>query len=140
MKKNRLFAFVMACTCMVLLAVPAFASTATIMASDQISSYSMTVTPGTGKFTIEFAITGKGNMKKIGCQSIYVYKQVGTSWSLTEKRLEDDTGMSKTDIYAHANTMYAAATAGIDYKVVVTVFAENQGRDSRTQTFYVTGQ
>ena len=131
----------MACACMVLLAVPASASTVTIMASDQISLYSMTVTPGKNKLTVEFSIVGKGNMDKIGCQSIYVYKQLGTNYTLLETWLEDDSGMSETNTYAHANTIYCGGMAGTQYKVVVTVFAENSaGRDSRTKTFYVTGQ
>lgn len=139
MKKNRLFAFLLALACVVQLAIPS--SAATIMASSQIVSYSMTTTVSTGTLNVAFSIVGKGYMDKIGCQSIYIYEKVGTSWSFVESRLEDDTGMSVTDAYAHMNTIYCDGEAGVSYKVVVTVFAENSaGRDARTKTFYVTGQ
>lgn len=137
MKRNRLFSLILAFVCMLQLAVPA---SALLMASSQITAYSMNVTASTGTLNVKFSITGKGTMDKIGCQSIYVYEKVGTSYSLVEKLLEDDSGMSKTNIYAHINTIYCDSEAGTEYKVVVTVFAENSaGRDARTKTFYVTG-
>lgn len=139
MKRTRLFAFLLAFACMMQLAVPS--SAITIMASSQITSYSMNVTASAGTLNVEFAITGKGTMDKIGCQSIYVYEKAGTSWSRVESLLEDDSGMSKINTYAHINTIYCDGEAGTSYKVVVTVFAENSaGRDARTQTFYVTGK
>ncbi len=39
------------------------------------------------------------------------------------------------------NTITFSGTAGVEYMVVVTVFAEDDNaRDTRSKTFYVTGQ
>lgn len=49
--------------------------------------------------------------------------------------------MSETDAGSHGNTIYIGCNDGVEYKVVVTLFAENSaGRDSRTDVFFVTGQ
>ena len=47
--------------------------------------------------------------------------------------------MSDTDTYTYANTVYYDGTSGTYYKIVITVFAEDDaGSDSRTETHYVT--
>ncbi len=78
-------------------------------------------------------------MDKVGCESIYIYKD--TSSTPAGSRLEDDFGMSKTDASSHKNTISLPASAGVKYTVVVTIFAENSdGRDTRQETFSVTGK
>ena len=110
-------------------------------ASDQISLYTMGVYNGDGTLDIDFYIAGKGIMDKVGCESIYLYKKVNGNWQFVTHLFEDYTGMSDTDSAAHGNTIYIGCNDGVEYKVVVTLFAENSaGRDSRTDVFFVTGQ
>lgn len=110
-------------------------------ASDQISSYYMEVTPTSGALAVYFNIIGTGKMDKIGCESIYVYKNVDGSWVFSQKMTEDDENMSNTSIHAHGDTIYCYEPGGYHYKVEVTLFSENsKGRDTRSRTFYVTGK
>lgn len=110
-------------------------------ASRQISIYSMNVTPITGMLDVKFSVTANGPANKLGCESIYVYEKSGSRWDFVDSKDEDDPGMSRTDYYAHRNNIYFDSESGVEYKVVVTIFAENdEGRDTRTKTFYVTGK
>lgn len=139
MRKNRFFALACAALCALLLTVPAFA--AVTRASDQIDRYTITATAKTGKIEIVFSVTGSKTMDKLGCESIYIYKAVGSGWSCTDSFSEDDTGMSKSNTRTYKNTITWDSEAGTEYRVVVTVFAEDSaGRDTRTQTFTVTGK
>ena len=80
-------------------------------------------------------------MNKIGCESIEVYEKEGADWQLVESLDEDDEGMSSTNVPRHRNDIACDGEAGVEYKVVVTIFAENDaGRDTRTKTSYVTGR
>lgn len=138
MKKKRLIAFVMSCLCVLLLAVPAFA--AETRESAQIKLYWIDVTTRSGNIIVQFSISGNKTMNKIGCESIKIYSPIGDRWYLVDSLYEDDEGMSRAGI-AQKNTIYRVGAVGAEYKVVVTLFAEDDaGRDTRTQTFYVTGQ
>ena len=54
---------------------------------------------------------------------------------------EDDPGMSDYNAMAYLNVISCDCDPGTEYKVVVTIFAVNSaGRDSRTHTYYVTGE
>lgn len=139
MKKNRLIAFICIFACIMALIIPASASST--RASDQIKAYMMDTIVTEGAINIEFSITGKVIMDKLGCESIYIYKKVGTVWIYDNDKTEDDLGMSVTKRGHLGNTIAFSGTSGIEYKVVVTVFAENSaGRDTRSKTFYVTGK
>ncbi len=139
MKIKKMLALVCACACLITLVVPAFASID--RASDQISSYRMETIVTKGAIHVEFSITGKNLTDKLGCQSIFLYEKVGSSWKLIAEKDEDDAGMSNTNQINHANTITFAGTAGVEYKVIVTVFAKNsEGRDARAKIFYVTGK
>ena len=49
--------------------------------------------------------------------------------------------MSEKNARKFVNMVSADCKVGTRYKVVVTIFAEDSaGRDTRSQTFYVTGQ
>ena len=125
MKFKRFSSFVLSIICLAMLSLPGFAADA--RASNQIMSYSMSTTPGNGTIDVEFGITGKGTMSKLGCEYIYV-----------TMRDEDDTGMSKKNSFIHNNMISIPCEDDTEYKVVVTVFAEDaEGRDSRTQPFYL---
>jgi len=139
MKKTRLIAFVLSIMSVVLMVGHSFA--AEVRASDQISIYAMDVYTGDGTLDIEFYIGGKGIMDKIGCESIYLYKKINGEWSYVTRLLENYTGMSVTESGSHANMISIGCNDGVEYKIVVTLFSENSaGRDTRSDTFYVTGQ
>ena len=54
---------------------------------------------------------------------------------------EKDSGMSRSNARAFSNDIEFDAEKGVEYKVVVTVFADDGSeRDTRTRTFYVTGK
>lgn len=138
MKWRKVCAGLMAVICMMSLVTSAFAAEA--RSSAQIAAYQMNVISGAGTLATEFAVTGNRAMNKLGCQSIYVYSKTDTGWSYVTHMLEDDDGMSKTNSSFNRNTIYIGCTAGVQYKVVVTIFAENDaGRDARTEVFYLTG-
>lgn len=139
MKKNRVIAGLCALICLVILAVPTFADD--VRASDQIKAYMMDPIVTKGAVNIEFSITGKTIMNKLGCESIYLYEKSGSAWIYEDSMTENDPGMSTKNRVNHANTISFDGIAGVEYKVVITLFAENDaGRDARTQTFYVTGK
>lgn len=134
--KRRLIASVFAVMCLMTMTISAFAVEA--RASEQISQYSMDATNSSGTIKVYFSVSSLKTKTKIGCSSIYVYEKSGTRWSLVESLTEDDFGMSRTNTFSHKNTIYCASEAGVDYKVVVTIFAEDStDRDTRTKTFYV---
>ncbi len=139
MKKTKFLISIITVFSIALLTFPAAAASA--RASDQISMYRMYASPSKGSIDVEFSITGTTVMNKIGCQSIYIYKHEGDSWRYVQSVLEDDEGMSKANKFTYQNVIYCDGKAGVEYKVVVTVFAEDDaGRDARTKTFYVTGE
>lgn len=137
MKKKRLLALVLIFA--LLLSLPALATTN--RASDQIGSRNIRVTAISGQIAVKASIVGMGVMNKIGCQSIFIYTQNGSSWTMTDFSTESYEGMTSTNAGAHMGMYYFDSVAGVNYRVVVTVFAENDaGRDSRTDIFYVTGK
>ncbi len=141
MKSKKYFAIILTILCIVTLCIPASAIES--RASAQIAVYNMKVTPITDALSVHFSVTGAGVVDKLGCESIYVYKLVNSRWVLvpSQTKLEDDDGMSATNTYGHINSIHCNSESGVAYKVVVTIFAENsKGRDSRTETFFVTGQ
>jgi len=139
MRKNRFAAFALAVACAAMLLLPAAA--AEPRASDQLSSHSVEVTTSPGTIDVEFTVTGKYTMNKIGCESIKVFEKTGTRWTLVESLHEDDEGMSRSHSVAHMNMIYCDSEPDVEYRVVVTIYAENDaGRDTRSKTFYVTGE
>ena len=139
MKAKRFISFIFATVCLFMLTIPSFATEN--RASAQIALYEIVVTPTAGTINVKFTVSGSSIMNKIGCESIEVYEKSGSSWDLTESWDEDDNGMSLYNSIAQRNTIYCNGEAGVEYKVVVTIFAENDaGRDTRTRTVYVTGK
>lgn len=139
MKIKKILSMILSIVCVAALCVPACAVES--RASAQIAVYKMKVVPHPGYFSVYFTVTGPGNVDKLGCESIYLYKMVDSRWVLVETRLEDDTGMSAEDTYHHSNHIHCDTERGAAYKVVATIFSENaKGRDTRSQTFYEAGQ
>ena len=134
MTKRRFLVLFMAVIFMFTMSVSAMAR-----ASDQIGSYDIDVAPFSAEIEVYFSVFGAGPMNKIGCESIYVY-EVG-DLTPVESFDEYDAGMSRRNGFSHTNSIYFDSEKGVEYKVVVTIFAEDDdGRDSRSKTFYVTGE
>ncbi len=110
-------------------------------ASDQIGRHDIRVTALSGQIGIKASIYGVGPMNKIGCQSIYLYKEYGTGWLLVDRMREEDDNMYSTNIAGHMANYYFDSDVGVRYLLEITMFAENdEGRDTITETFYVTGK
>lgn len=142
MKKNKLrfisVLLVMAC----LLTAAAGAYEIVPYASDQIGAYDGdAISCGNGRLAIEFSIEGTDIMKSIGSSKIVIYEKYGEDgWMIVEVFLEKDEGMAVSGKSAYGTTMYYNGIKGMEYKVVITVFATdyNNVKDSRTVTRYVT--
>ena len=127
MKKIRFMSLVLAA--IMLLSIPSFA--VDTRASEQIHMHIVYV---------EATIYGTEIMDKIGCQSIHIFEDDNGWWSLCYSLFEDDEDMSSTDTFVHDYTNTFESEVGVDYHVLITVFAENEnGRDTRTYEYYVTG-
>ena len=123
MKVKRFLSLMIAVVFVTALCVPVCATET--RASDQIAAYKMKVTPLSGAFSVFSSVTGTGNVDKLGCESILVYKMVDMEWVLVEIKLEDYPGMSSKDTFHHANSVQCSSERGEAYKIVVTIFAEN---------------
>ena len=133
MKMKRLISFFCVTICMMTMTLQAFAR-----ASDQLENYWMEAGTSNGQIYVEFMVAGTGSMDRIGCESIKVYENANGRWDEIESRGEFDSGMSQMNARKHSNTIYIDGEIGGYYKVVVTIFAEDEnGRDSREETFYV---
>lgn len=139
MKKITCFMTAILLLCSIVFVMPASAVEPRI--SNQIATCNITSTARQGTIKIVFVINGSGIMDKIGCESINIYAKSGSNWVLVKNLTENNTGMSRTNTHAYTNTILYNSTAGVEYKVVVTVFAENStGRDTRTKTFSLIGK
>ena len=137
MGKKKLLLLFCAVVCLASMVIPTFAQTN--RASDQISDYWIVTTSSDSEINVDFSVTGTGSMNQIGCESIYIYES--NSGRLVENFDENDSGMSKRNARKFANMVSANCNVGTRYRVVATIFAENSaGRDTRSQTFYVTGK
>ena len=134
MRYKRVISLFCAVICMMTMVVSASAR-----ASDQIGNYLIKAKSDDGNIYVNFSVTGTGGMDRIGCESIYIYDR--SSGDLVESFDEYDTGMSRSNTAKYANMITADCKVGTSYRVEVTIFAEDSaGRDTRSQTFYVTGQ
>ena len=136
MKKTKILALILVvCT---LLTIPSFA--ADTRASEQIHMHLVYAVAEPGQIYVEASIYGNGIMDKIGCQNLQILKMTDSGWELYVSLFEDDEGMSSEDTYGHIYAETFESEVGVEYYVLVTVFAENEnGRDTRTYEYYVTG-
>ena len=81
-------------------------------------------------------------MKRLGAESIYVYERGSYGWELIDSFDKDDSGMTGTNAVRYSNVVYYDGEDGRDYRVVVTIFAEDQygESDSRTRTITLLAQ
>ena len=97
------------------------------------------------KIIVTVDIISVGIADKLGTESIYVWKQVDGGWLLLYD-LKEDEDNGEEDMYsvntgAHMAEYYFDSIAGVNYRVDVTLFAENdEGRDTVSRTYYVTGK
>lgn len=139
MKQTKVIASLCVLVCLMMMLLPTHATE--MRASDQISRYSIDVSSSSSEINIEMSVRGIGTSSKIGCESIEVYEKSGSRWVLAESLDEDDPGMSEKNTLFYLNVISCDCDPGTEYKVVVTIFAVNSaGRDSRTHTYYVTGE
>lgn len=139
MKQTKVIASLCVLVCLMMMLLPTHATE--MRASDQISRYSIDVSSSSSEINIEMSVRGIGTSSKIGCESIEVYEKSGSRWVLAESLDEDDPGMSEKNTLFYLNVISCDCNPGTEYKVVVTIFAVNSaGRDSRTHTYYVTGE
>ena len=136
MKMKRFLASAICVACVIMLAIPTFARV-----SSQIKNYTIDATAKTGAIEVYFYVAATNTMSEIGCESIKVYDESGSSWSLVESWDEYDSGMSKSNERIFSDTVSCDSEKGVEYKVVITVFADDgSDRDTRTRTIYVTGK
>lgn len=139
MKKCKWMISLCVAVCLIVSLVPAFA--VEMRASEQISYHYIDVTASDGMIKTDFTVRGTETMSNIGCQSIRIYEKSGSRWVFAASFDEDDTGMSKTRTVSYSNLISWSCESGVQYRVEVTVFAENSaGRDTRSRTVYVTGK
>ena len=136
MKKCRgLFAL---CVTLCLMAMLVPASAFETRASEQIYYHSIDASASGGEIVTRFTVISNATMEKLGCQSISISEKRGNSWISVASFDEADTGMSKTNATQHVNSIRWSCKSGVEYRVSVTVFAENStGRDTRSKTVYV---
>ena len=140
MMKKRIFIVTLLLICSLSFAFPASAA---IQASDQIIAYEINVLPASeSRIAIEFSVTGAGRMAVIGAKSITIYEKNGLYWSYADGCTQDDEGMTRTNALKHSNTIYFDGESGKEYRIHVTVFAEDSSgeSDSRSESFYVTAE
>ena len=140
MKKSKFVSFfITVVMCLGLLTIPSFAME--YRASAQISIYDIKVTPVTNSIVVTFSVTGRGTMEKLGWESIEIYEKIGSRWDEIASCDENDEDMSIFNNASYTNSISFDGERGVEYMVKVTIFAENSaGRDTRSRTFYVTGQ
>ena len=102
-------------------------------ASAYINSYSVSIiNGGSGKLKVQFDITGKGVMTKIGASCIKIYKSngdyVATIWYTDSGR----SGMMGSNKAYHSDLETYTVTPG-SYYVIITFYAKNSsGSDARS--------
>jgi len=108
-----------------LLSTAAFAAT---LQSDYIYYTSCSASRSGNTVTINFSITGKGTMTKIGSTSIYLYENAGSGWSLVKT-------------YSYLNPLYAATLMGSNtyYKNGSVTYNGVSGRNYYAVIYYYAG-
>lgn len=111
-------------------------------ASHQISSYRAVATSGeNGAIYSTFSVICVPEADALGAENISISMKLNNRWVPMKQYDRDDAGMSETNTSNYGNTITYYGTTGMDYKVEITVFAEDaDGYDSRTQTHYVTAK
>lgn len=110
-------------------------------ASAQIDYYNINaIAAGGGEIAIRFSVTGTNVMKELGAENIYIYERDIYGWKLTETFDKDDPDMTATNTTKYGTTIYYDGESGKEYRIIVTVFAEDKNgeSDSRSKTMTLT--
>ena len=137
MKKIKL-CITLVLTCAIFVATSSFAAA---RASAQIDYYMINAKAiGDGEIAIMFSVTAPNFMEEIGAESIYIYERATLGWDLADIMDKDDPGMTAHDAIKHGTTVYFNGETGKEYRVIVTVFAEDKDgeSDSRSKTITLT--
>lgn len=139
MKKNSLFVL-LAVFMMCMAVAPVSAMVA--RSSDQISYFESKVSALIGgDIKITYQVDGNDNMDELGAEEVVIYRKSGSKWIKADSYDRNDPGMTESNSCRCRNTITFDGTSGAEYKVVITVFAEDSsGYDSRTKTHYVTAK
>jgi len=103
--------------------------------SDQIRSYSVSVTPTTGnRLVVAFSIAETKSVQLVGAKIIAVYEKNGSSWVCVGGFTQKNSGMTGSNTFSYGNTIYYNATAGRKYRVTVTLFAQDSSGNEGSRT------
>lgn len=133
MKKAKIISVVLCIA--ILVTLPAYA--VTDRASDQLLRYYVDVTSGNDEILVSVNVIGMIDVTRAGIEHISVYEKYGSSWTLFDERFENDSSMA-VNARTYLDTVHIDATNDKEYRVDVTIFAENsEGRDTRSFIRYI---
>ncbi len=138
MKKNSIRIVVLILVLMLVLSSAAFAA---MNASEYINSTNAWITRDGDTVEVNFYITGKGMMDKIGVKYIYLYELNGNTWGLvaiynyTNPTFE--TTLMETNTSMHSGYVTYSGSLNKQYYASCWFYAEkNGGSDTITQSAY----
>ena len=80
-------------------------------------------------------------MDELGAEEITIYRHSGSNWVEVDYYDRNDPDMTRQNTGFCRDSVVFQGTSGAEYKVVVTIFAEDSyGYDSRTKTYIVTAK
>lgn len=137
MKKQNIRLAVLLLACIFVL--PTAVTAIEMRASDYIDWYEVdAVSTGGGDIAIKFSVEGTGRMDYLGAEEITVYEKINGIWMIADYFDRDDSGMVSANDNRFTNAIYFSGYTDMEYKIGVTVFAEDStGSDSRYQEVYV---
>ena len=79
-------------------------------------------------------------MESLGAESIFIYERGAIGWELADRFLKTDPGMTADNAVKYGTTVYFNGESGKEYRIIVTVFAEDKDgeSDSRSKTMTLT--
>lgn len=135
MKFIRISIIAMALIC----ALTIFVSATDVKASYYIDKWEVDATlTDKGNIAIKISVDGTGRMTALGGKEIIIYEKINNRWMIADYFDRDDPGMVGTNTNTFVNTIYTNAYPNTEYKICVTIFAEDSsGDDSRYQEIYI---
>lgn len=112
--------------------------------SEQIRGCAMSAQAGeNGEILVQFFVEGEGTVTRLGAEEVLIQRKddFGQDWVEVIRYDAACPGMQAEGQGAYENTMVYTGWAGTEYRITLTVFAENdKGYDSRTEIFFVTAE
>jgi hypothetical protein len=114
-----------------ILFIPA-ALTAEARASDYITNTAVGISKSGLTITVDYSITGTGNMTSIGASSIVIYKNSSPVYTFSYPAVS---ALRSSNTYVHSSSVRYTGTTGNTYYAVVNFYAGNSnGSDTRART------